>query len=121
MNLKNTMLMSTFCVSWMNGSFDNYSAKSLADESALPIEYYQLSNAILQLCTTIPGLRNIPPILFLLTLIFSITSFFPTTIDPNGAPRALLKQNITESHFYVNYFTSIFVYNDAWNILAPST
>lgn len=93
----------------MNGSFDIYVAKSLADESALPIEYYQLSKAILQLCTTIPGLRKIPPILFLLTRILSITSFFPTTIDPNGAPSALLKQNITESHFYVNCLTSIFV------------
>lgn len=109
MNLKNTMLMSTGFVISINGSFDNYSANSLADESALPIEYYQLSNAILQLCTTIPGLRNIPPILFLLTRILSMTSFFPTTIDPKGAPKALLKQNITESHFYVNYFTSIFV------------
>jgi len=49
MNLKNTMLMSTGFVISINGSFDNYSAKSLADESALPIEYYQLSNAILQL------------------------------------------------------------------------
>lgn len=109
MNLKNTMFMSTGFVISINGNFDNYAANSLADESALPIEYYQLSNAILQLWTTIPGLRNIPPILFLLTLILSMTSFFPTTIDPNGAPKALLKQNITESHFYINYFTSIFV------------
>lgn len=43
------MFMSTGFVISINGNFDNYAANSLADESALPIEYYQLSNAILQL------------------------------------------------------------------------
>lgn len=72
------------------------------------------------ICARIPGFLNTPPNIFLFLLNLVINSFEPTTIEPIGVQSPLLKQNITESTSFTNYFGYILYYAHALNILAPS-
>jgi hypothetical protein len=62
----------------------------------------------------------IPPIILLQLLNLAIKSFEPTTIEPKGKHRALLKQNMTESTPATKSLGYTFKKAQALNILAPS-
>ena len=70
---------------------------------------------------TTPGFLNTPPIIVLFALnLFINYLLLPTTIDPTGAKRPLLKQIVNVVVYFMIYFGSIFVSAKAVKILAPS-
>ncbi len=70
---------------------------------------------------TTPGLRRTPPIIFLLIFNLRMKSLSPTTKDPRGEQRPLLRQNVKLDTFFTSSAGEMVSYAKPLNTLAPST
>ena len=70
---------------------------------------------------TTPGLRRTPPIILRLIFNLRMKSLSPTTTDPSGEHRPLLKQKVKLDTFFTSYAGEMVSYAKPLNTLAAST
>ena len=107
-NVKNTKFISTFSTTSIHGNYSSLFAKYLA----ILLSSCNTGGMVLRANkagpATTPGFLKFPPSILRSDLNFFMNYLDPATIEPIGAPSPLLKQIMTESQFFTNYFGYMF-------------
>ena len=119
-NLKKIIFVSIYLQSSIQGRSFNRLPSNLAIWWSLWRLGIILLRQIKPIAAIWPGFLSIPPKTFRQKLNFSMKEWLPTTIDPMGAQSPLLKQNITEEHFFAITFGYIPNATQALKMRAPS-